>query len=160
MKEILFEPIGVIRTPFTNPKDMPIQPVGARGIQGTVELRSELSQGLEDLDGFSHIVLLYAFHESEGYELLVTPFMDDVPRGVFATRAPRRPNALGLSVVRLLAVQGATLRVEGVDILDGTPLLDIKPHVPDFDSPPAERTGWLSENARKARRLKSDDRFR
>ena len=153
-------PIGTIHTPFTDPVGMPIQPPGAVGVTGTVEVFDEYRAGLKDLDGFSHIVLVYAFHRSEGCTLHVVPFMDTEPRGLFATRAPKRPNPIGLSVVRLDRIDEGRLTVGNVDMLDGTPLLDIKPFVPDFDSPSPVRTGWM-ENARKTvARRRSDERFR
>lgn len=126
--------IGTIHSPFTDITDVPIQPVGARGVRGTVEVRSDLVGGLADLGGFSHILLLYALHRSTGYSLTVTPVLDSTPRGLFATRSPKRPNAIGLSVVRLVGVEGSVITIEDVDILDGTPLLDIKPYVPSFDA--------------------------
>lgn len=156
---ISYLPIGTIHSPFTSAEDMPIQPAGAQGVRGWIELLPHFETGLQDLDGFSHIVLLYHFHQALGFELLVTPFLDDQPHGLFATRAPRRPNPIGLSVVRLLAIEGTTLQIEGVDILDGTPLLDIKPHVPAFESGPVERLGWLEGAAEEARRARSDRRF-
>ncbi len=155
-----FRPIGVIRTPFVDTKGMPIQPAGARDVIGTVEIKAEFEEGLADLDGFSHIILLYHFHKSAGYMLTVTPFLDKSPRGLFSTRAPRRPNPIGLSVVRLLEVAGCTLRVQGVDVLNGTPLLDIKPYVPRFDAPEVERTGWLEQQVGKVQGMRADDRFR
>lgn len=155
-----FQPIGVIRTPHDKKEGMPIQPSGAAGIHGTVEVAPEFAEGLADLDGFSHVILVYQFDRSEGFDLTVVPFLDTVPRGLFATRAPRRPNPIGLSVVRLEKVEGRTLHVEGVDVLDGTPLLDIKPYVPEFDAPPADRTGWLDDAADAARTRRSDRRFR
>jgi len=152
--------IGVIHSPFHDLEGMPIQPAGARGVQGTVEVFQEYRAGLKDLDGFSHIVLLYLFHQSQGFNLHVVPYLDTEIRGVFATRAPRRPNAIGLSVVQLNMVQDRILHIENVDILDGTPLLDIKPYVPEFDAQFNVRTGWL-ENARQTvRHRKSDDRFK
>ena len=152
--------IGVIHSPFHELEGMPIQPAGARGVQGTVEVFQEYRAGLKDLDGFSHIVLLYLFHQSQGFNLHVVPYLDTEIRGVFATRAPRRPNAIGLSVVQLNMVQDRILHIENVDILDGTPLLDIKPYVPEFDAQFNVRTGWL-ENARQTvRHRKSDDRFK
>jgi tRNA-Thr(GGU) m(6)t(6)A37 methyltransferase TsaA len=139
-----FNRIGTIRSPFKEPVGMPIQPAGAAGIQGTVVLEEQFREGLRDLCGFSRIILIYAFHRSKGYALDVTPFLDTVSHGVFATRAPRRPNAIGLSIVRLIAVNGCELVIEGVDVIDGTPLLDIKPYVPEFDCFPDEKSGWLT----------------
>lgn len=154
------EPIGTIHTPFTDLAGMPIQPPGAAGVKGEVEVLDEYRAGLKDLDGFSHVVLLYAFHRSEGFKLRVVPFMDTEPRGLFATRAPKRPNPIGLSVVQLDRIDDGVLYVQNVDMLDGTPLLDIKPYVPEFDSPGPIRTGWL-ENARKTvDRRQSDGRFK
>jgi tRNA-Thr(GGU) m(6)t(6)A37 methyltransferase TsaA len=115
---------------------------------------------LRDLEGFSHIILLYHFHRVRDVKLVVTPFMDSQPRGLFSTRAPKRPNPIGLSVVRLLRVEGHVLHIENVDILDGTPILDIKPYVPDFDQHPAERVGWLEGAKGRVRGKRSDDRFR
>lgn len=156
---IVFHPIGIIHSPFTEKKGMPIQPKGGMDIQGTVSLFPEFGEGLSDLAGFSHIILLYHFHQSSGYSLKVTPFLDDVKRGLFATRAPRRPNSIGISVVELLSVEGSALHIRGVDILDGTPLLDIKPHVPVFDSPPDIRTGWLEKRSKEVDSTRSDSRF-
>lgn len=159
MTTITYRPIGVIHSPHTDPDGMPIQPAAAKGIAGTVEVLTEFCAGLRDLDGFSHVILLYHFHRSKGYALEVQPFMDDAWRGVFATRAPRRPNPIGLSAVRLVRVEGCTLHVEDVDILDGTPLLDIKPYVPAFDSPEAERIGWLAARVSGLHEKKADGRF-
>ncbi|NTV32650.1 MAG: tRNA (N6-threonylcarbamoyladenosine(37)-N6)-methyltransferase TrmO [Deltaproteobacteria bacterium] len=157
---LLCRPVGVIHTPFKELENMPIQPSGAAGVRGTVELFPEFADGLKDLDGFSHLILLYHFHESRGYKLIVTPFLDSEPRGVFATRAPKRPNPIGLSIVRLVQVRGYTLDIENVDILDGTPLLDIKPYVPEFDHQENCRIGWLEQVRGMAKAKKSDDRFR
>ncbi|MGD8585297.1 MAG: tRNA (N6-threonylcarbamoyladenosine(37)-N6)-methyltransferase TrmO [Chloroflexota bacterium] len=151
--------IGIIHTPFTSPAGMPVQPAGAAGIQGTVELFEEYQAGLKDLDGFSHIILLYYFHCSQGYELQVVPFMDSQARGLFATRAPKRPNPIGLSIVQLDRIENGVLHIQNVDILDGTPLLDIKPYVPDFDSYGPVRTGWLDEASKAVRTRRSDERF-
>ena len=151
--------IGVIHTPFKELENMPTQPSGAAGIRGTVDLYSEFAEGLKDLDGFSHLILLYQFHESRGYKLTVTPFLDSEPRGVFATRAPKRPNPIGLSIVRLVQIRGCSLDVENVDILDGTPLLDIKPYVPEFDHEENCRIGWLEKARGKVRNKRSDKRF-
>lgn len=138
---------------------MPIQPAGASGIRGRVELFPEYVEGLQDIEGFSHIILLYHFHRSSGFKLTVVPFLDTVPRGVFATRAPHRPNAIGMSVVKLLRVAGEVIEIENVDILDGTPLLDIKPYVPEFDGQTAFRTGWLQKTGKSAKGHRSDGRF-
>ncbi|MEF2144110.1 MAG: tRNA (N6-threonylcarbamoyladenosine(37)-N6)-methyltransferase TrmO [Desulfovibrionaceae bacterium] len=156
---IQLSPIGILRTPFTDPKNMPIQPTGAIGISGTLELLPEFADGLRDLDGFSHIILLYHFHKAQGHELLVTPFLDKTERGVFATRAPRRPNPIGLSIVRLTGREGDTLLLEDVDMLDSTPVLDIKPYVVDFDSRNDARCGWLEGRSGNAGAMRSDDRF-
>ena len=158
--EIDYRPIGVIHSPFTDIEGMPIQPTGASGIRGTVEVFPEFAEGLKDLEGFSHIILLYHFHRAQGSKLVVTPFMDSQPHGVFATRAPKRPNPIGLSIVKLLSIEQNILHIENVDILDGTPLLDIKPYVPEFDQPQADRVGWLEQAKGRVQTKKSDNRFR
>ena len=155
----LYRPIGIIHTPFKELQNMPIQPSGAAGIRGTVDLYPEFTEGLKDLDGFSHLILLYRFHESRGYRLTVTPFLDSEPRGLFATRAPKRPNPIGLSIVKLIRIRECSLDVENVDILDGTPLLDIKPYVPQFDHQENCRIGWLEKARGKVRNKRSDKRF-
>jgi len=155
MSAIAYECIGTIHSPFTDLKGMPIQPAGAEGVRGSVELLHRFCAGLKDLDGFSHIILVYHFHLSKGYTLEARPFLDDVPRGIFAMRGPARPNPIGISVVRLVSVDGCTLHIEDVDIVDGTPLLDIKPYVPDFDWRPADRVGWLAGKSGGVRRKRS-----
>ncbi|PLY00654.1 MAG: tRNA (N6-threonylcarbamoyladenosine(37)-N6)-methyltransferase TrmO [Desulfuromonas sp.] len=152
-------PIGTIHTPFTDLEGMPIQPAGASEVQGTVVVNGEFAAGLKDLEGFSHLILIYQFHRSEGYKLEVTPFMDKVPRGLLATRAPKRPNPIGLSVVHLERVEGNILHIKGIDVLDGTPLLDIKPYVPQFDSRGEVRTGWFEKSDSDVTRHTSDKRF-
>jgi tRNA-Thr(GGU) m(6)t(6)A37 methyltransferase TsaA len=155
-----FSYIGIIRTPHKTREGTPIQPPGAKGIIGKIEVDPGLTEGLKDLGGFSHLILLYHFHLSEGHELTVCPFLDKRPHGVFSTRAPRRPTPIGLSVVRLLSIEGCTLTIEGVDMVDQTPLLDIKPFVPAFDIPDGEiRTGWLKQNSENAETMKADKRF-
>jgi tRNA-Thr(GGU) m(6)t(6)A37 methyltransferase TsaA len=151
--------IGTIYTPFSDLEDMPIQPASALGVRGEVVLEPEFGEGLKDLDGFSHIILLYYLHLSSGYNLSVKPFLDDESHGLFATRAPSRPNPIGLSVVRLEKIVGLTLHVSDVDIVDGTPLLDIKPFVPKFDCPPDVTIGWLSDKLDDIGVSRSDDRF-
>jgi tRNA-Thr(GGU) m(6)t(6)A37 methyltransferase TsaA len=138
---------------------MPIQPTAAVGIRGTVEVFPEFVDGLKDLDGFSHLILLYHFHRAGKARLTVTPFLDTDPRGLFATRAPSRPNPIGLSVVRLFSVEGNTLCIENVDIVDGTPLLDIKPYVPKSDHDEEVRIGWLASTSRKMGETRADSRF-
>jgi tRNA-Thr(GGU) m(6)t(6)A37 methyltransferase TsaA len=138
---------------------MPIQPSGARGVQGTLELAAAFQPGLQDLAGFSHLFLIYVFHEASGLQLTVTPFLDATPRGVFATRAPKRPNPIGLSVVRLIAIEDNRLMLEDVDMLDGTPVLDIKPYVPAFDRPENVRVGWLAGRDQNVSTKRSDARF-
>jgi tRNA-Thr(GGU) m(6)t(6)A37 methyltransferase TsaA len=144
MNEIVYRPIGVIQSPFKTPEDAPIQPRYARQAEGQVVLEDQYAEGLSDLQDFSHIILLYHLHLSESYSLRVTPYLDDQKRGLFATRAPRRPNPIGLSVVRLVAVEGNTLHVKDIDAVDGTPLLDIKPYVREFDPDVEIRVGWLT----------------
>jgi tRNA-Thr(GGU) m(6)t(6)A37 methyltransferase TsaA len=141
-----FRPIGVIKTPYTDTVGMPIQGAFAPDCAATVEVFPEFAEGLDDCEGFSHLCLLYVFHQSTGYQLKCKPFRDDQLRGVFATRAPRRPNPIGLTVVKLLRRRRAVLEVSGVDMLDGTPLLDIKPYVPEFDARDDVSTGWLEKS--------------
>jgi len=152
--------IGIIHTPFTKLEGMPIQPAGAVGVKGTVEVFEEFRAGLKDLDGFSHIILLYIFHRSGGFNPEVVPFMDNQSRGLFATRAPARPNPIGLSVLRLDGIENGILHVQDVDILDETPLLDIKPSVPEFDYREGVRTGWLEQGKNVVSKKKSDNRFK
>ena len=159
MNLIRYKPIGTVRSPFKEPYGTPIQPPGARGVEGTVEIFPEYKEGLKDIDGFSHIVLIYHFHLSDEFSLEVKPYLDDRLRGVFATRAPARPNPIGISIVRLVRVEGQRLLIRDVDIVDGTPLLDIKPYVPDFDSPKAERIGWLEKNLNELPKTRDDGRF-
>lgn len=156
---IEYRPIGLIHSPFEKPAGMPIQPAGAGGVSGTIEVFPEFAPGLKDLDGFSHIILLYHFHRSGTPELVVKPFLDSQLRGVFATRAPKRPNPIGISVVRLTKIVANIVYIENVDILDGTPLLDIKPYVPAFDHHPVERCGWLERTGQHAQQALSDERF-
>jgi tRNA-Thr(GGU) m(6)t(6)A37 methyltransferase TsaA len=158
--KIEFEPIGIIHSPFMEIEGMPIQPPGATGVRGTVEVFEDFHPGLKDLDGFSHIILLYHFHISHGFNLHVVPFMDSEPRGLFATRAPKRPNPIGFSVVQLDKIEDGVLHIQDVDVLDGTPLLDIKPYVPEFDTQMEVRTGWLEKVRKTVSSRKSDDRFK
>ena len=157
--KIAYAPIGIIHSPFTEPRGTPIQPAAAQGVRGTVEVFEKYRPGLKDLAGFSHVILLYHFHRSRGFRLRVVPFLDTRARGLFATRAPKRPNPIGLSVVRLDRIEKGILHVRNVDVLDGTPLLDIKPYVPGFDARGRVRTGWLREARKSVGKRKADERF-
>jgi tRNA-Thr(GGU) m(6)t(6)A37 methyltransferase TsaA len=157
--QIHYEPIGVLHSPHKDIANMPIQPSGADGITGTITLEEQYVEGLKDLAGFSHIYVLYHFHQARAAQLTVTPFMDKESHGIFATRAPRRPNAIGLSVLRLTGIIDRQLQVENVDILDGTPILDIKPYIPDFDHVTTEQIGWLDQSENDVKKHRSDNRF-
>jgi tRNA-Thr(GGU) m(6)t(6)A37 methyltransferase TsaA len=154
-----FTQIGVIHTSFVSKSGTPIQGHLAPESRGTVEVFPEYAKGLKDIEGFSHILLVYCFHESKGYKLLAKPFLEDVERGVFSIRAPRRPNPIGITVVCLDSREGDTLHISGVDMLDGTPLLDIKPYVPVFDHFKDIKSGWLEKHADVPGRTTADDRF-
>jgi tRNA-Thr(GGU) m(6)t(6)A37 methyltransferase TsaA len=156
---IVYQPIGVIHSPFRDQEGMPIQPAGAQGIPGWIEINDNYTEGLRNLEGFSHIILLYHFHLSNGYDLELTPFLDNATRGLFATRAPRRPNPIGLSVVKLLEMEGKIIKIENIDIVDGTPLLDIKPYVPAFDAFSDATSGWVQGKGEQLRHIRADDRF-
>jgi tRNA-Thr(GGU) m(6)t(6)A37 methyltransferase TsaA len=159
MDEIKYQPIGVIHSPFKEAKGTPIQPSGAKGINGTVEVFPQYAKGLKDIDGFSHLILIYHFHLSQGASLEAKPYMDNETRGVFAMRSPNRPNPIGISVVRLIKIEKNILHIQDVDIVDGTPLLDIKPYVPEFDIREVERIGWLEKKVHKLSTSKNDGRF-
>jgi len=152
--------IGTIHSPYKSIDGMPIQPKGAEEVAGYVLLDKQYSAGLKDLEGFSHIYLLYQFHKAARTELLVTPFMDTEERGVFATRSPLRPNHIGISIVRLQKIEGNKVFLEGVDVLDGTPLLDIKPYIEKFDAVEKSSSGWLQASAADVRNKRSDSRFK
>jgi len=141
--KIEYQPIGVIHSPFTELKDMPHQPSSAMGARGTVEVYPEFVSGLKDLDGFSHILLLCHFHRCRSYELQLIPRGESMRRGLFATRSPSRPNPIGVSVVRLVSIEDSVLYIQNLDILDGTPLLDIKPFIPAVPSENSICLGWL-----------------
>lgn len=157
--KISYRPIGIIRTPFKEPQGTPIQPTGGEGVKGIAEVYPEYQPGLKDIGGFSHLILIYHFHLIRDYSLKAKPFMDDKEHGIFAIRGPARPNPIGLSVVRLVQVEGNLLHIQDVDIIDGTPLLDIKPYVPAFDGRANVRTGWLEDNVDKLEKTRDDGRF-
>ena len=157
--KIIFNSIGIIHSPFTKLADMPIQPAGSKGIQGNIEVFPEYEQALQDLDGFSHLYAIYQFHKASGWKEKVIPFLDDQERGLFATRAPKRPNPIGLSVLKIIAVKRNIITIDNVDILDNTPLLDIKPYIPQFEPVENLRIGWLREHIGDVETRKSDQRF-
>ncbi len=160
--KIELESIGTIYTEFTKIEGMPIQPTGAKGIKGTIKIKEKYIDGLKDLENFSHIHLIYLLHKVDGYQLEVKPFMDNNTHGIFATRSPKRPNRIGMSVVKLIKVEGNTIHIENVDILNETPLIDIKPYVPQLyeDTIDNLKIGWFEKNHQKAKIQKSDSRFK
>jgi tRNA-Thr(GGU) m(6)t(6)A37 methyltransferase TsaA len=157
---VVYKPIGVIHTPFNNLEEMPIQPSSDASRPGTVEIYPEFVEGLKDLEGFSHIYLIYHLHKVNKSRLVVTPFLDKEPHGIFATRAPSRPNPIGLSLVKIVGLEGNLIHVDQVDVLDGTPLLDIKPYVPEFENVDFVQIGWLEKAKGQIRSRKADDRFK
>jgi tRNA-Thr(GGU) m(6)t(6)A37 methyltransferase TsaA len=156
---VVYKSIGFIRTPFKSVTNMPVQPCGHNPIEGYVELDKSLEVGLAHLEGFSHIILIYHFHKVKGHKLYVVPFMDKQPHGIFATRAPVRPNAVGLSVVKLIRIEGHKVWFEGADMLDRTPLIDIKPFFPQSDNQPDATSGWLTKSSSEVGEMRSDTRF-
>ena len=159
MDEIRFTAIGIVRSPFKEPAGTPIQPRAARGVEGSVEVFPEYAEGLRDLDGFSHIILLCYLHLARPFSLRVQPYLETTTRGLFATRSPSRPNPIGLSIVRLVRMEGTTLHVKDVDLIDGSPVLDIKPYVPRFDDGEDVRVGWLAARLRRLEETRDDGRF-
>lgn len=162
MSKIELESIGTIHTPFKEIEGMPIQAVGAKGVKGELHIKDKFKEGLKDLDGFSHINILFEFHKVEGYELVVKPFLDNKKRGIFATRSPKRPNHIGSSIVEINEIEDNIVHVSNVDILDGTPLIDIKPYVPHLWQETIEelKIGWFEDKHQNARTKKSDARFK
>jgi len=159
MSEVLIKSIGVIKTPFNKKEGMPIQPTGAKGIKAIIEMHPQYVDGLNDLAGFSHIILIYHFHKSNGYSFRTKPFMDDQMRGVFATRAPRRPNPIGISLVKLNKIENNIIHIENIDVLNDTPLFDIKPYIPGVDDVLDVQLGWLEGKTDEMKIKKSDKRF-
>jgi tRNA-Thr(GGU) m(6)t(6)A37 methyltransferase TsaA len=158
--QITYEPIGIIYSPFQTLEDMPIQPTSEASQPGVVEIFPEYQTGLADLAGFSHIYLIYHLHRVEHARLTVTPFLDTQPRGLFATRAPSRPNPIGLSLVQLERIEENRLHIAALDILDQTPLLDIKPYIPEFEPQQNVRIGWVEQARGRVKSQKSDARFK
>ena len=159
MKTVTYKPIGIIHTPFKEPAGTPIQPKAGKEVEGFIEILPEYVEGLADLEGFSHIILIYHFHRSKPCKLKVVPFMDDKERGVFATRTPSRPNPIGISVVSLVRIEGSKVFIRDLDILDSTPILDIKPYVPVFDELEDIKIGWLKKRVEKLEETRDDGRF-
>ena len=157
--EITLSPIGRLETPFNDIADMPIQPSVLANTRGKAVLDEKFALGLKDLDGFSHIILLFLLHKISGYQLEVVPFMDTLPHGIFATRSPKRPNRIGMSIVRVESVEGNIVHFKGVDMLNGSPLLDIKPYYSYFDQQTQVRNGWLEGKTLRPENLRSDKRF-
>ncbi|MCF7890969.1 tRNA (N6-threonylcarbamoyladenosine(37)-N6)-methyltransferase TrmO [Candidatus Bipolaricaulota bacterium] len=158
-EDICYRPIGKLHSPHKSPKGTPIQPSSAEGVEGRVEVFPDYRAGLEDLGGFSHVILIYHFHLAGESDLEVKPYMDDKFHGVFATRSPARPNPVGISTVRLKKIEEGILYLEDVDVIDGTPVLDVKPHVVEFDQPEVTNIGWLGENVHRLEESKDDGRF-
>lgn len=152
--------IGKIHSQYQHIEDMPIQPNGAKQSEGQVIVDKEYLAGLQDLEGFSHIYLIYKFHQAKRTELIVTPFMDTEPRGVFSTRSPLRPNHIGLSIVKIKTIEGNIITVEGIDVLDDTPLIDIKPYIKAFDDVKQSSSGWLRASEEEVIAKRSDNRFK
>jgi tRNA-Thr(GGU) m(6)t(6)A37 methyltransferase TsaA len=159
MHEIKYKPIGIIHSPFIEPKGTPIQSASAKDINGTVEVFPEYAEGLMDVEGFSHIFLIFHFHLSKKAPLKAKPYMDDEVHGIFSIRGPGRPNPIGISIVRLIRIEKNILHIKDIDIVDGTPLLDIKPYVPEFDTREVTKIGWLEKNVHKLSKSKDDGRF-
>jgi len=159
MTELKYGTIGLVHSPFKDPNNVPIQAVASRGTKGTVEINPKYAEGLRDLEGFSHIILLYHFNLVKKCSLLVKPFLDDNLHGVFATRSPGRPNPIGISTVRLTKIENNILHIQDLDILDGTPLLDIKPYIPKFDYRRTTKIGWFAAKIEKLSTTKDDGRF-
>lgn len=155
--KIELQPIGIVHSPFKEQPGTPIQPAYGQNARGKVEIFEPYCAALKDLSGFSRVWLIYYFDRAKTWEPLVVPYRDVCKRGLFATRAPARPNAIGISAVKLVAVEQDAIEVEGLDILDGTPVLDIKPYVPRFDSYPDEKAGWLDNES--VDKKAADERF-
>jgi len=159
MQQIIYNPIGIIHTPFSSAKGTPIHPEASKDATGWIELLPEFEDGLKDLSGFSHLILTFHFHKIQGVNLSPVPYLDTKSRGVFATRAPSRPNPIGLSIVKLNKIAGNILHIQEVDMLDGTPLLDIKPFIPHFQPTEDVRIGWLAPKIGKLKKARDDGRF-
>lgn len=159
MENIIYQPIGIIHTPFNTPDNMPIQNCGAKGVHGTIEIYPEFVAGLQDVEEFSHLILVYHLHQVNHYSLKVIPFMDKIEHGIFSTRAPVRPNPIGITVLKLIELKGCMITIEGVDMLNETPLLDMKPYLPSVDAMNNVKIGWFERDIKNFESKKSDTRF-
>lgn len=160
MPEITYQPIGIVHSPFKQPEGTPIQPVAARDSEGIIEIFPQYTEGLKDLEQFSHIYVLFHLHKAQKKELLVVPFLDTNVHGVFATRSPGRPNSIGLSVVHLDRIERNNLYIRNLDMLDGSPVLDIKPYITQFDVFETTKNGWFEKQVYKMNSQKDDGRFK
>jgi tRNA-Thr(GGU) m(6)t(6)A37 methyltransferase TsaA len=159
MRRVSYKPIGIIHSPLKQPVGAPIQAISAMNVRGTIEVFPKYLRGLKDIEGFSHLIIVYHLHLSRKASLIVKPYLDDVKHGIFATRAPARPNPIGISIVRLTGLNDGMLRVQGLDVVDGTPLLDIKPYIPRFDVRRGVKFGWCESRLGNLRSARADKRF-
>jgi tRNA (adenine37-N6)-methyltransferase len=160
MDKVKYNPIGTLHSQFKKPQNTPIQSAASKGIKGSIEIAHEYVEGLKGLEGFSHIILIYHCHLSKNYSLTVKPYLDNEnSHGVFSTRAPSRPNPIGITIVRLTKIKDNIIYIQDLDIIDGTPLLDIKPYIPEFDQRKATKIGWLKDNIKKLHTTRDDSRF-
>ncbi len=160
MNRITYFPIGIVHSPFRFPEGTPIQAAAAKDIQARIEIFSEYSNGLKDLEGFSHIIVLFHLHIVKFKSLHVVPFLDTEVHGIFATRSPARPNPIGFSIVELEKIENDILFVKGIDMLDGSPVLDLKPYIPQFDIFETAKNGWMEKNVHRMNIQKDDGRFK
>ena len=159
MRVVQYYPIGIVHSPLKSAAGAPLQAACAKHVEGVIEILPRYVRGLKDISGFSHLILLYHFHLSRKASLLVKPYLDSRRHGIFACRAPARPNAIGLSIVKLERVRGGMIWVRDLDIIDGTPLLDIKPYIPQFDFRRNATTGWYERRKWDLHRIRADERF-
>jgi tRNA-Thr(GGU) m(6)t(6)A37 methyltransferase TsaA len=160
--DIIMNKIGVVKTPFNSLINMPVQPKGAKETYATIEIEKKYQDGLKDLDGFSHAYLIYHFHKVNDYKLNVVPFNDktNTSRGVFSTRTPMHPNNIGLSIVKIIKIEKNIITIQGVDVLNNTPLLDIKPYIENFDKiDETTKSGWMLSSNHEVENMRSDIRF-
>ena len=160
MLEIIYKPIGIVHSPFKKPEGTPIQPIAGKDTRGVIEIFPEYREGLKDLESFSHLYILFHLHLIRGKKLTLIPFLDTIPHGVFATRSPARPNPIGLSVVTLEKITGNNLYIKNIDILDGSPVLDIKPYISQFDVFNTTKNGWFDSSIHNMEKQKDDGRFK